>query len=78
MRKRFWLRVVVFPALFALINGAGIGFIYVLKALGVMNFQLEGLAWFAWAYPITIFFVLSIFSILKLRAEEKNSLEDFK
>ena len=72
MHKRTWLRVVVFPGIIALINGAGISFFYILNALGWFDFRLEGFAWFAWGYPLSVFFVLATFSILKLRAETKK------
>ena len=74
LRRRFWLRVVVFPALLAAINAAGIGLIYLFKIFGWFEFRLEGFAWFALGYPISIFFILAIFSILKLRAEDREAM----
>lgn len=76
LRKRFWLRVIVFPALFAVINALFIGCVYVLNALNWLDFQLEEFAWFAWAYPISIFFILSLSSVLKLRAEDRASKQE--
>ena len=69
MHKRTWLRVIVFPAIIAGINALGISLFYVANWAGLMNFRLDGFLWIAIGYPLTVFVVLAIFSILKLRGE---------
>ena len=73
MRKRFWLRVVVFPLLIAAVNAAGVGLFYLGNFLGLTQFNLDKFGKFAFGYPVTVFFILAIFSILKLRGEDGAS-----
>ena len=41
-------------------------------ALGWLDFQTQGLDWLLIAYPFFVFLVLSLFSIFKIRAEDKE------